>query len=50
VWLSGDRIELGDGVAFSYGCYVNGYRGLVIGDGTILGKDAVTARAWAPQR
>lgn len=32
VWLNGDRIELGDRVSFGYGCYVNGYGGLVIGD------------------
>ena len=37
VWLNGDRIELGDGVAFNYGCYVNGFGGLVIGNGTIFG-------------
>ena len=27
VWLNGDRIELGDGVGFNHGCYVNGYAG-----------------------
>ena len=32
VWLNADRIEMGDGVGFNYGCYVNGYGGLVIGD------------------
>ncbi len=32
VWLNGDRIQLGDRVSFGYGCYVNGYGGLVIGD------------------
>jgi maltose O-acetyltransferase len=37
VWLSGDRIELGDRVGFNYGCYVNGYGGLSIGDRTIFG-------------
>lgn len=37
VWLNGERIELGDGVGFNYGCYVNGYGGLVIGAGTIFG-------------
>jgi maltose O-acetyltransferase len=37
VWLNGDRIELGDGVGFNYGCYVNGYGGLRIGRGTIVG-------------
>jgi len=30
IWLSGDRIELGDRVGFNYGCYVNGYGGLAI--------------------
>ncbi len=37
VWLNGDRIELGDGVGFNHGCYVNGYGGLVIGDRTLVG-------------
>ncbi len=37
VWLNGDRIELGDRVAFNYGCYVNGFGGLVIGDGAEFG-------------
>jgi maltose O-acetyltransferase len=37
VWLNGDRIELGDRVAFNYGCYVNGYGGLVINDGAEFG-------------
>jgi maltose O-acetyltransferase len=37
VWLNGDRIELGDGVGFNFGCYVNGLGGLVIGDRTIIG-------------
>jgi acetyltransferase-like isoleucine patch superfamily enzyme len=37
VWLNGDRIELGDEVGFNYGCYVNGYGGLRIGDQTIVG-------------
>ena len=37
VWLNGDSIEMGDGVGFNYGCYVNGYGGLVIGDGTLIG-------------
>lgn len=37
VWLNGDRIELGEGVGFNYGCYVNGYGGLRIGDRTIVG-------------
>ena len=37
VWLNGQSIELGRDVGFNYGCYVNGYGGLVIGDGTIFG-------------
>ena len=37
VWLNGDRIELGANVGFNYGCFVNGFGGLVIGDGTNLG-------------
>ncbi len=37
IWLNGDRIELGDEVGFNYGCYVNGYNGLKIGDRTIIG-------------
>jgi acetyltransferase-like isoleucine patch superfamily enzyme len=37
VWLNGERIELGDLVGFNYGCYVNGYGGLSIGDRTIVG-------------
>jgi maltose O-acetyltransferase len=37
VWLNADRIELGEGVGFNYGCYVNGYGGLRIGDRTIVG-------------
>ena len=37
VWLNGDRIEMGDRVAFNYGCYVNGFGGLVIGDGAEFG-------------
>ena len=37
VWLNGENIELGDNVGFNYGCYVNGYGGLVIGDNTIFG-------------
>ena len=32
VWLNGGRIELGDRVGFNYGCFVNGYGGLFIGD------------------
>jgi maltose O-acetyltransferase len=37
VWLNGERIELGELVGFNYGCYVNGYGGLSIGDRTIVG-------------
>ena len=37
VWLNGDRIEMGDRVGFNYGCYVNGYGGLVVGDRSIFG-------------
>ena len=37
VWLNGDHIELGASIGFNYGCYVNGYGGLLIGDGTIIG-------------
>ena len=37
VWLNGERIELGEQVGFNYGCYVNGYGGLAIGDRTIVG-------------
>ncbi len=37
VWLNGDRIELGDRVAFNWGCYVNGFGGLTIGDGAEFG-------------
>ena len=32
VWLNRDAIEMGDRVGFNYGCYVNGFGGLVIGD------------------
>jgi maltose O-acetyltransferase len=41
VWLNGEYIELGDGVGFNYGCYVNGFGGLVIGDGTLIGPYAM---------
>jgi len=37
IWLNGDRVELGDKVGFNFGCYVNGFGGLVIGDRTIIG-------------
>ena len=41
VWLNGDRIELGDRVAFNVGCFVNGYGGLVFGDGVNVGPHAM---------
>jgi maltose O-acetyltransferase len=37
VWLNGHHIEMGDGVRFNYGCYVNGFGGLSIGDRTGFG-------------
>lgn len=37
VWLNGDKAELGDGVRFNYGCYVNAYGGLHVGDRTGFG-------------
>jgi maltose O-acetyltransferase len=37
VWLNGDRIELGDRVGFNIGCFVNGFGGLIVGDGTNFG-------------
>jgi maltose O-acetyltransferase len=37
VWLSGDRIELGDRVTFNFGCFVNGFGGLVFHDGANIG-------------
>ena len=37
VWLNGDGIEMGDHVAFNYGCYVNGFGGLLIADGAEFG-------------
>ena len=37
VWLNGDAIEMGDGVGFNIGCYVNGFGGLVIGDEAMFG-------------
>jgi len=37
VWLNGQEIEMGDGVGFNIGCYVNGYGGLTIGDRTGFG-------------
>ncbi len=32
IWLNSEFIELGDRVRFNYGCYVNGFGGLTIGD------------------
>ena len=37
VWLNGGNIELGDQVGFNFGCYVNGYGGLIVGDRTMFG-------------
>ncbi len=37
VWLNGEHIELGDAVGFNFGCYVNGYSGLIVGDRTVFG-------------
>jgi maltose O-acetyltransferase len=37
VWLNGDRIELGDRVTFNFGCFVNGFGGLVFHDGANVG-------------
>ena len=37
VWLNGDKIEIGEKVGFNFGCYVNGFGGLTIGDSTIIG-------------
>ncbi|MGH8906568.1 MAG: acyltransferase [Egibacteraceae bacterium] len=37
VWLNSEHIELGDNVGFNFGCYVNGYGGLRIGDHSIFG-------------
>jgi maltose O-acetyltransferase len=37
VWLNAESIELGDDVGFNYGCYVNGFGGLTIGDKSIFG-------------
>ena len=36
-WLNGARIEIGENVGFNSGCWVNGYGGLTIGDGAIIG-------------
>ena len=45
VWLNGDRIELGDRVGFNYGCWVNGFGGLTIGDGTSFGPYSIVHTA-----
>lgn len=37
VWLNGDQIEMGNNVGFNYGCYINGFGGLIIGDGCRFG-------------
>jgi len=37
VWLNSDRIEMGDNVGFNYGCYINGFGGLIIEDGCRFG-------------
>jgi acetyltransferase-like isoleucine patch superfamily enzyme len=37
VWLNGDQIELGNNIGFNYGCYVNGFGGLIIEDGSRIG-------------
>lgn len=37
VWLNGDQVVLGESVGFNFGCYVNGYGGLTIGDRTLIG-------------
>lgn len=45
VWLNGDQIELGDGVGFNYGCYVNGFGGLTVGDEAMFGPYAMVHTA-----
>ena len=37
VWLNGDQVVLGESVGFNFGCYVNGYGGLTIGDRSRIG-------------
>ena len=37
VWLNGNQIELGDNIGFNYGCWVNGFGGLIIEDGSRFG-------------
>jgi acetyltransferase-like isoleucine patch superfamily enzyme len=41
VWLNGDRIEMSDRVTFNIGCFVNGYGGLVFGEGVNVGPHAM---------
>ena len=37
LFLNGDRIELGEKVGFNFGCFINGFGGLSIGDRTLFG-------------
>ena len=37
VWLNSEFIEMGDNVGFNYGCYVNGFGGLKIGNRSLIG-------------
>jgi len=37
VWLNSEFIELGDDIGFNYGCWVNGFGGLTVGDRTMFG-------------
>jgi len=37
VWLNGANIEMGDNVRFNFGCWVNGYGGLTIGNDVGVG-------------
>ena len=41
VWLNGTNIELGNRVKFNYGCWVNGFGGLVIDDDSAVGPGAM---------
>ena len=45
VWLNSEFIELGNGVGFNYGCYINGFGGLTIGDHTMFGPYAMVHTA-----
>ena len=38
VWLNSSTIEMGDEVKFNYGCWVNGFGGLTIGEGKIFAR------------